>query len=136
MEEFEDDYGFVDNSPDVEVELSQDELDKMEARQKELAAMFDKFMDMSEEELAKLMLKRALVQMNMDLESGMCNAATYNAIRSFLKDNNVQIVRTRKSAAAKLDHKLQMRAKQASAIPGQVGVDELGEMDISDFTQQ
>lgn len=91
---------------------------------------------MSNEEIAKLLLNKTLAKLALLIEDDMATAADYNVVRQFLKDNNIGITPTRTNAAGKLKAKLDEAAAKRGATPGIIAVDELDNVDISDFMQR
>lgn len=88
---------------------------------------------MNNEDIAKLLLNKSLVKLALLLEDDMATAADYNVIRSILKDNNIGIVPTRTNAAGKLQEKLDEAAKRRGQVQGIIPVEELDNVDVSDF---
>lgn len=97
-------------------------------------AIFQKrLLSMSNESLAKHLLTESMRKLAMLLKDDMATAADYNVIRAILKDNNIGIVPTRDNAAGKLEEQLKSRAAMHSTHKNIIPVDELTEVDISDF---
>ena len=92
--------------------------------------------DMDNEKLAKLLLNKSLQKLALLLEEDMETAADFNVIRAILKDNNIGIVPTRDNAMGKLQEKLKQRSGESDSVSGIIPVDELTQVDISDFIQR
>lgn len=88
---------------------------------------------MSNEEIAKLLLNKTLAKLALLIEDDMATAADYNVVRQFLKDNNIGITPTRTNAAGKLQEKLDEAAKRRGQVQGIIPVEELDNVDVSDF---
>lgn len=102
--------------------------------EEEKQAMFKEMLaKMTNEDLAKHLLNKSLQNLAVLLEEDMATAADMNVIRAILKDNNIGIVPTRTNAAGKLQEKLAARSKQSLQTPGVIPIQELDEVDLSDF---
>lgn len=91
---------------------------------------------MSNEEIAKLLLNKTLAKLALLIEDDMATAADYNVVRQFLKDNNIGITPTRTNVAGKLEAKLKEAAARRDQVKGIIPVDDLDNVDVSDFIQR
>ena len=114
----------------LEDELTPEQLKKA----KDDAAFLARLRELSNEELAKMLLNESLVHLVKLINDGFATAADISAARGILKDNNIGIVPTRTNAAGKLKQQLLRRAK--SAERNQEGVGDLNQMDINDFVER
>lgn len=106
----------------------------MELSEDEKLAVFKEMLSgMDNEALAKLLLNKSLQKLAILLEDDMATAADYNVIRALLKDNNIGIVPTRENAMGKLQEKLKQRSAEADTVSNIIPVDELTNVDITDF---
>ena len=96
-------------------------------------ALLAKLQGMGNEDLAKHILKAALIRLAMSIESGLATAADLNVARQFLKDNNVGIVPTRGNAAHRVQEAIQRRAGEVGAKVDTIPLDQIDSFDISDF---
>ncbi|QYW05819.1 putative DNA maturase A [Vibrio phage vB_VpaP_G1] len=119
-------------------EVFEDDLVDAEAqrRAEEDAAFLKRLQEMSNEDLAKMLLNKSLIHLVKLINDDMATAADLSAARAFLKDNNVGIVPTRTNAAGALQEKLRQRAELIHNTPNQIPVDDLDNVDIDDFVQR
>lgn len=116
--------------------LESEDLDEALERDKKLEQFRELLMGMDNEQLAKLLLNKSLVNLALLLEDNMATAADYNVIRAILKDNSIGIVPTRTNAMGKLQEKLEERSKSNHAAPNIIPPSELDKVDIDDFMQR
>nr|UWD77063.1 MAG: DNA packaging protein [Bacteriophage sp.] len=122
---------FEDDLP----EQSQDELDKIAEQEKKDAEFLERLSNMSNEDLAKLLLNNSLKQLLVTINKGWATASDINTARQFLKDNNIGIVPTRSNAAGALQKKLKERAAAAKGGTHH-SVSDLDNVGIDDFIQR
>lgn len=122
---------FEDDLP----EQSQEELDKIAEQEKKDAEFLERLSNMSNEELAKLLLNNSLKQLLVTINKGWATASDINTARQFLKDNNIGIVPTRSNAAGALQKKLKERA-DAAKDGSHHSVADLDNVGIDDFIQR
>lgn len=90
-------------------------------------------MEMADQELAKILLKKMLTTLIANIESGLATASDLNVARALLKDNNIGIVPTRDNAAGILQQRLAANSERAASNPGVISPSELNSVDIDDF---
>lgn len=112
-------------------ELTDEE--KREAQAEKLRQLEALLGGMSNEDIAKLLLNKSLAKLALLIEDDMATAADYNVVRQFLKDNNIGIVPTRTNVAGQLQAKLDAAAARRNQTKGVINVDELDNVDVSDF---
>lgn len=119
---------------DFEEVFEEDLIDaEAQRRAEEDAAFLKRLQEMTNEDLAKMLLNKSLVHLVKLIHDDMATAADLSAARAFLKDNNIGIVPTRANAAGQLMQKLEHRAAAIAGNSQQIPVEDLDKVDIDDF---